>query len=50
MAMASLFYDRIFRTLSPGTALFEARSELAMGRRGWNDDAWLSPIMVDQNP
>jgi CHAT domain-containing protein len=50
LSLAAAFYDGLFRTLSPSSALFQARSELAMRELGWNDETWLSPILVEQNP
>jgi CheY-like chemotaxis protein len=50
LAMAASFYGWLFRTLSPSRALFQARADIAMGGAGWNDETWLSPILLVQNP
>jgi CheY-like chemotaxis protein len=50
LSLATAFYDGLFRTLSPSSALFQARSQLAMRELGWYDETWLSPILVEQNP
>ena len=49
LAMASDFYGWLFRTLSPSEALFRAREGIARSR-GWDNETWLSPILVVQNP
>lgn len=50
LAMAAGFYAWLCRTLSPSEALFQARAGIAQGNLGWNDETWLSPILISQNP
>jgi CheY-like chemotaxis protein len=48
MLLALVFYQMLWRTLSPGEALLHARRSAAMGERGRDDETWASPILLTQ--
>jgi hypothetical protein len=43
--LARAFYHSLWRTLTPGRALFDARRVLAES----DDGTWLSPILLSQS-
>jgi CheY-like chemotaxis protein len=43
------FYRNLWRSLTPGDALLEARKAATMGGRGRDDETWASPVLVAQN-
>ena len=45
---ALAFYQSLFTTFCPGTALLRMRREAASGSHGRNDPTWASPIMMMQ--
>ncbi|MCG8353067.1 MAG: CHAT domain-containing protein [Chloroflexales bacterium] len=47
--LALNFYDTLWRTFSPGEALYHARKHAAQGRQGFDDDTWAAPVLVLQN-
>ncbi len=46
--LAQVFYEILWRTLSPGEALLTARIRATHGSLGRDDDTWLSPILLMQ--
>jgi DNA-binding NarL/FixJ family response regulator len=49
LQLAKVFYRELWRTLSPGEALYYAKQELIFDR-GLDDETWTSPVLLMQNP
>jgi CheY-like chemotaxis protein len=49
LALAEVFYKRLWRTLSPGEALLEARNEISRRAAGRDNETWASPVLMTQN-
>ncbi len=47
--LAQHFYQALWRTFSPSTALLEARQAIALGSYGRDDETWASPVLLMQN-
>ena len=47
--LAQTFYQTLWGTFSPGEALLQARRNIAMGEKGFDDDTWAAPVLLMQN-
>jgi CheY-like chemotaxis protein len=47
--LALQFYRNLWRSLTPGDALLEARKAATRSGRGRDDETWASPVIVAQN-
>jgi CheY-like chemotaxis protein len=47
--LAETFYKKLWRTLSPGEALFESRNEISQRGARRDNETWASPVLMTQN-
>jgi CheY-like chemotaxis protein len=48
-SLAKAFYEKLWRTLSPGEALLEARNEISQHGTRRDNETWASPVLMTQN-
>jgi len=49
LSLASAFYKKLWLTLSPGEALFEARKDISHGEESRDSESWAAPVLLMQN-
>jgi CheY-like chemotaxis protein len=47
--LAKHFYEQLWKTLSPGDALLEARNEISLGSGRRDNETWASPVLMTQS-
>jgi CHAT domain-containing protein len=49
LSLAISFYKKLWVTLSPGEALFEARKDISHGEGRRDNESWAAPVLLMQN-
>jgi hypothetical protein len=49
LSIAETFHSSLWRCLSPGESLLNARRAAAISADGRDDDSWASPVLLMQN-